>query len=41
MRGSAEEPLVAYQMNWKGENFYTGNHDPRVRLERRDLHELD
>jgi 4-amino-4-deoxy-L-arabinose transferase-like glycosyltransferase len=19
-------PLVAYQMNWKGENFYTGNH---------------
>jgi hypothetical protein len=24
-RGSAEEPLLAYQMNWKGENFYTGN----------------
>lgn len=24
-RGSAEEPLVAWQMNWKGENFYTGN----------------
>lgn len=24
-RSSAEEPLVAYQMNWKGENFYTGN----------------
>ncbi len=21
-------PLVAYQMNWKGENFYTGNHVP-------------
>ena len=20
------DPLVAYQMNWKGENFYTGNH---------------
>lgn len=20
------EPLVAYQLNWKGENFYTGNH---------------
>ncbi len=20
--------LVAYQMNWKGENFYTGNHVP-------------
>jgi hypothetical protein len=25
IRGSAEEPLVAWQMNWKGENFYTGN----------------
>ena len=25
---SPEEPLVAYQMNWKGENFYTGNHIP-------------
>ena len=24
-RESAEEPLVAWQMNWKGENFYTGN----------------
>ncbi len=24
-RSSADEPLVAYQMNWKGENFYTGN----------------
>jgi 4-amino-4-deoxy-L-arabinose transferase-like glycosyltransferase len=24
-RASADEPLVAYQMNWKGENFYTGN----------------
>jgi hypothetical protein len=22
----AHEPLVAYQLNWKGENFYTGNH---------------
>ena len=21
-------PLIAYQMNWKGENFYTGNHIP-------------
>ena len=21
-------PLVAYQMNWKGENFYSGNHIP-------------
>ena len=26
LRKSPEEPLVAYQMNWKGENFYTGNH---------------
>lgn len=24
-RKSQEEPLIAYQMNWKGENFYTGN----------------
>ena len=27
-RTSADEPLVAYQMNWKGENFYTGNKIP-------------
>jgi hypothetical protein len=27
-RASANEPLVAYQMNWKGENFYTGNRIP-------------
>jgi len=27
-RASPEEQLVAYQMNWKGENFYTGNHVP-------------
>jgi 4-amino-4-deoxy-L-arabinose transferase-like glycosyltransferase len=25
-RTSADEALVAYQMNWKGESFYTGNH---------------
>jgi len=25
LRKSADEPLVAWQMNWKGENFYTGN----------------
>jgi hypothetical protein len=25
-RKSADEPLLAWQMNWKGENFYTGNH---------------
>ncbi|HEY8088713.1 MAG TPA: glycosyltransferase family 39 protein, partial [Polyangiaceae bacterium] len=27
-RSSPDEILVAYQMNWKGENFYTGNHIP-------------
>jgi 4-amino-4-deoxy-L-arabinose transferase-like glycosyltransferase len=27
-RASEAEPLVAYQMNWKGENFYTGNRMP-------------
>jgi 4-amino-4-deoxy-L-arabinose transferase-like glycosyltransferase len=27
-RKGPEEILVAYQMNWKGENFYTGNHVP-------------
>jgi len=27
-RKGVDEPLVAYQMNWKGENFYTGNHVP-------------
>lgn len=27
-RHGPEEPLVAYQMNWKGENFYTGNRLP-------------
>jgi 4-amino-4-deoxy-L-arabinose transferase-like glycosyltransferase len=27
-RASESEPLVAYQMNWKGENFYTGNRVP-------------
>ncbi|MFW6050775.1 MAG: hypothetical protein ACODAU_06350 [Myxococcota bacterium] len=25
LRSGPEEPLVAWQMNWKGENFYTGN----------------
>ena len=24
-RKNASEPLIAWQMNWKGENFYTGN----------------
>ncbi len=27
-RSGPNEPMVAYQMNWKGENFYTGNHVP-------------
>ena len=27
-RKSPGEPLIAFQMNWKGENFYTGNHVP-------------
>ena len=27
-RASPDEMLVAYQMNWKGENFYTSNHVP-------------
>jgi 4-amino-4-deoxy-L-arabinose transferase-like glycosyltransferase len=27
-RAGPEEQLIAYQMNWKGENFYTGNHIP-------------
>ncbi len=27
-RASPDEPIVAYQMNWKGENFYTGNRIP-------------
>jgi 4-amino-4-deoxy-L-arabinose transferase-like glycosyltransferase len=27
-RSGPAEPLVAYQMNWKGENFYTGNRLP-------------
>jgi 4-amino-4-deoxy-L-arabinose transferase-like glycosyltransferase len=28
LRKGPDEPLAAYQMNWKGENFYTGNHVP-------------
>jgi 4-amino-4-deoxy-L-arabinose transferase-like glycosyltransferase len=27
-RSGPAEPLVAYQLNWKGENFYTGNDVP-------------
>jgi 4-amino-4-deoxy-L-arabinose transferase-like glycosyltransferase len=27
-RASPDEPLIAYQMNWKGENFYTSNRIP-------------
>jgi hypothetical protein len=25
LRSGPEEPILAYQMNWKGENFYNGN----------------
>jgi 4-amino-4-deoxy-L-arabinose transferase-like glycosyltransferase len=28
-RAGPEERIVAYQMNWKGENFYTGNRIPQ------------
>lgn len=28
LRAGQEQPLVAFQMNWKGENFYTGNQIP-------------
>jgi 4-amino-4-deoxy-L-arabinose transferase-like glycosyltransferase len=27
-RKGPEEPFIAYEMNWKGENFYTGNRVP-------------
>jgi hypothetical protein len=27
-RRGPEEPIAAYQMNWKGENFYSGNRLP-------------
>jgi len=27
-RKSPDQPFVSYQMNWKGENFYTGNRTP-------------
>jgi len=27
-RKGPQEPFIAYQMNWKGENFYTGNRVP-------------
>lgn len=27
-RDNADQPLAAYQMNWKGENYYTGNRVP-------------
>jgi 4-amino-4-deoxy-L-arabinose transferase-like glycosyltransferase len=28
-RAGPSEPIAAYQMNWKGENFYTSNHIPQ------------
>ena len=27
-RADPNEPIIAYQLNWKGENFYSGNHVP-------------
>jgi hypothetical protein len=40
LRASDEEPLVAWQMNWKGENFYTGNRvSVFVQLDNRELNE--
>lgn len=39
-RSSAEEPLVAWQMNWKGENFYSGNRvSVFVQLDNRELND--
>jgi 4-amino-4-deoxy-L-arabinose transferase-like glycosyltransferase len=39
-RRSNAEPLVAWQMNWKGENFYSGNHvQVFVQLDNRALTE--
>jgi 4-amino-4-deoxy-L-arabinose transferase-like glycosyltransferase len=38
VRTGPEEPLVAWQMNWKGENFYTGNRvSVFVQLDNREL----
>ena len=40
LRTSPDEPLVAWQMNWKGENFYTGNRvSVFVQLDNRELTE--
>jgi len=39
-RTGPEEPLVAWQMNWKGENFYTGNRvSVFVSLKNKELNE--
>ncbi len=40
-RKGPEEPFVAYQMNWKGENFYTGNRMPAFVSSGRQVQELD
>ena len=37
---SPAEQLVAYQMNWKGENFYTGNHVPAFVSTGLDVHDV-
>ena len=39
-RASPDEMLVAYQMNWKGENFYTGNHIPAFVSTGVDVHDV-
>lgn len=40
LRTGPEEPLVAWQMNWKGENIYTGNRvSTFVELDNRKLNE--
>jgi len=40
LRASEDEPLIAWQMNWKGENFYTGNRvHVFVQLDNRALRE--
>ena len=39
-RSGPEEPLVAWQMNWKGENFYTGNRvSVFVKLDNKEIRE--
>jgi len=30
-RGSPNEPIAAYYMNWRGETFYTSNHIKQIK----------